>query len=115
MKVGMAILNLTRQDEIQEKIREIPKITGGYNFPDVGIVDLANLLGIDVVYVDLNINGKGYEGAIQYKDKNDKSKGARVFINSESPSHRQRFTLAHEIGHFLLHNGARNRSLCQKS
>lgn len=109
MGVDMARLSIERQKEIDKIISEIPKKTGGFNYPEVGIVDLAKLLGLKVGFVDMNLTADTkYSGAIKYNTDN-KDDGAIIFVEDSEPSVRKKFTIAHEIGHFLLHDGARNR------
>ena len=97
MGVYMARLSRERQKEIDKVISEIPKKTGGLNYPKVGIVDLAKLLGLKVGFVDMNLTkDTKYSGAIRYNTDN-KDDGAIIFVED------------YEIGHFLLHDGARNR------
>ncbi len=42
-------------------------------------------------------------GAIAYPESGE----IRIFINKDLPPARKTFTLAHEFGHFILHNGER--------
>lgn len=105
----MARLSIEKQREIDKIISEIPQKTGGFNYPEVGVVDLAKLLGLKVGFVDMNLTkDTNYSGAIRYNTKN-KEDGAIIFIEDSEPSVRKKFTIAHEIGHFLLHEGAKNR------
>src|SRR5205823_4332381 len=66
----------------------------------VDVVGLASAYGLKVWEVDLpnNISGK-----IQKDGKHGGPSGYSVLINSNDASSRKRFTVAHEIGHFLLH------------
>ena len=52
--------------------------------------------------------GNNISGAILYEDEKDK-KNPTIYINSENPTTRRRFTLAHELGHLFLHNGKKLR------
>lgn len=70
-----------------------------------GITDLNSKIDIDAIASHLGI-------IVEYKDpKDDTISGAIhrelnrtvIYINSEQPPNRQRFTLAHELGHFILH------------
>ena len=63
-------------------------------FPD-GLERLIEILGITVEAEDLSVDGWCYQTP-------DGSRFVR--LNKSSPSTRQRFTLAHEIAHFLLIN-----------
>lgn len=62
----------------------------------VNIIGLANALGISVYGIDIdNDNLSGYIA----KDKD----GYYICVNRKHPATRQQFTIAHEIGHFILH------------
>jgi Zn-dependent peptidase ImmA (M78 family) len=63
----------------------------------VPVVELAISLGVDLRY-------ESYEGEVSgmlYR----RDDGAVIGVNSMHAPTRQRFTIAHEIGHFLLHKG----------
>ena len=60
----------------------------------VPVEDVATALGIRVLIVP----DPGWEGACASEEKR-----AFIWIREESPRVRQRFTLAHEIGHIILH------------
>lgn len=62
----------------------------------VDVIDLARRLGIDVYAIDL----KDGNGCIRYKKDTD---SFYIVVNSGHPVTRQRFTIAHEIGHYLKH------------
>ncbi len=62
----------------------------------VDVEELAKALGIEVNYAHL---GNDVSGMIErIKDKN-----YLITINADDPKTRQRFTLAHELGHFVYH------------
>lgn len=59
---------------------------------------IAEHLGIEIHY-------EPFEGEISGCLLRDKDGGAIIGINSTHHEHRQRFTIAHEIGHYILHKG----------
>lgn len=63
---------------------------------------LANELGIAVFKTPMNPE---ISGLIQPSEQTLASSGYEIKLNKFESSERQRFTLAHEIGHFLLHKG----------
>ena len=65
----------------------------------VRLDDLANRLGLNVIY-DATLSDD-VSGKIE-REPNTKS-GYLITINSKHHRRRQRFTLAHEIGHYILH------------
>jgi Zn-dependent peptidase ImmA (M78 family) len=63
----------------------------------VPVEQVARRLGAEVVY-------RAFEGDVSgmvYRNDNEKVIG----VNSSHPPNRQRFTVAHEIGHLVLHKG----------
>ena len=67
----------------------------GHKFP-INIVQLCSTLGIDLVFSD-KLHNDGYIYC---------NGGTRIiFINSKIlNTHRKKFIIAHEIGHYMLHN-----------
>lgn len=64
-------------------------------------IPLAHDLGMNVYKVndwDDNISGK-----IQKDDDLGGESGYAIFVNGRHPEQRRRFTIAHEIAHFILH------------
>ncbi len=64
----------------------------------VDVIKLAKTLGLDVFPEDLADANSGY-----LKATDD---GAFIVVNKNHPSTRQRFTVAHEISHFVEHRDA---------
>ncbi len=56
-------------------------------------------LGINIIRTIFEV---GYHG---YYDPRTKT----IFVNKRDPASRQRFTVAHELGHYILHKGTNNR------
>jgi len=67
-----------------------------YKVP-VDIVGIAKAYGISVYEGELN---NEISGAIRYDSKNNKFE---ILINKNNAKSRQRFTIAHELGHYFLH------------
>lgn len=60
-------------------------------------------LGINVLYSDmkdLERDGKTVSGFARVSPENGRPE---IVINGNEPSYRQRFTIAHELGHIILH------------
>jgi Zn-dependent peptidase ImmA (M78 family) len=68
----------------------------GIDQPPVPIKEIAEAIGLTVHFKDFE--GNNISGFL-YRDKESDIIG----VNSSHPSTRQRFTIAHEIGHFILH------------
>lgn len=69
----------------------------------VGPTDLvaaANIFGLSIYSCEL---AEGVSGMIVRDDDEDAPSGFSIFVDRNEPSARQRFTAAHEIGHFVHH------------
>lgn len=62
----------------------------------IDIIDIANSLGIDV-YQTTDVH---YPSLIAYDNQEQKYE---IYVNANEPRTRQRFSIAHEIAHFILH------------
>jgi Zn-dependent peptidase ImmA (M78 family) len=82
-----------------------------YTFP-VPILEIADKLGYDVFYFDVNQTNRHISGAVIYGK--DGSRG-NILINPEEPESRKNFTLAHEIGHIVLNHNDDGRIVDQRS
>lgn len=69
---------------------------------EVDVEKIASILDIDIIEGEFRAeDGKKISGLIKMSGKNGKPV---IAINSKEPPQRKRFTLAHEIGHFILHS-----------
>lgn len=68
----------------------------------IDVIALADTFGIDI-YPDNDHNHTDdeFHACIEYDKKSDKYK---IFVNPDQPLERQRFSIAHELAHFVLHN-----------
>ena len=66
--------------------------------PPIDPVEVANNLGLSVVQIDMS-SSKDYYDVAGYIDLESN----KIIINKDQTSARKSFTVAHEIGHFLLH------------
>ncbi len=73
----------------------------------VPIVDIVNALGFKIYTQDLPENVGGYI-AIGDKAIDKTGHDKIIVVNNNSKYNRQRFTLAHELGHYLLDPNARD-------
>ena len=64
--------------------------------PEVNVTGIAQNMGISIIYHDLNDKESGMLVV------NDEDK-AVIVVNENHSAVRQRFTIAHELGHYLLH------------
>lgn len=66
----------------------------------VHVGEVAQAFGLRVFTSDLP---EGISGALFHNPKYETDSGYVIFVNKDEVIVRQRFTAAHEIGHFLLH------------
>ncbi len=83
-----------KQDEIAQETKRLLISSSLYRLP-VDVDALAKSLGIEVTYSSLEDD---YSGLLVIRNGT-----AAAYINSSHHPNRQRFSLAHEIGHFVLH------------
>ena len=67
----------------------------------VVILPLAKELGLKVFYVD-DWDANGLSGMIKADDRSGDS-GYSIYVNGKHGANRKRFTIAHEIAHYILH------------
>ena len=87
-----------RRNDIEraaQKLLEANEVTRA----PIPVQELANTLNIDVRYSEASEDVSG--ALIRDADS------AVIAVNSAQHENRQRFTIAHELGHFLLHRGTK--------
>lgn len=70
----------------------------------VPVERIASSLEIGISKEDLDEDLTREGGISGFLYRNQKSRRAVIGVNSSHPKSRQRFTIAHELGHFLLHD-----------
>lgn len=72
--------------------------TFGVDSPPIPLTDIVAAHGLNIVYADFSAvkNGNKIAGFLDFD-------AHKIYVNKDDPSNRQRFTIAHELGHFLLH------------
>jgi len=70
----------------------------GVDSPPIPLTDIVSAYGLNIVYADFSPLTKGNEiaGFIDFEKK-------KIFVNKDDSPNRQRFTIAHELGHYILH------------
>ena len=84
------------KERLEELTSEILLKYDMYKIP-ANILKIAEYNEIDVFKTDL---GKDISGAIKYNSTDNKF---AILLNAKESEERQRFTLAHELGHYFLH------------
>ncbi|HVZ80512.1 MAG TPA: ImmA/IrrE family metallo-endopeptidase [bacterium] len=92
----MAVSKNETQEQITKRVEKLLKMAGISRLP-VDVEKVASQLGVDIKYQ--SYDGKFSGVLIRHGDR------ATIGVNSQHHPNRQRFTIAHEIGHYLLHQG----------
>lgn len=85
-----------KKDYLEELTSDILLQSDMYKLP-VGVIKIANDCGIEVYEKDM---GNDISGKITY-DKTNKE--FYITVNKNNSKERQRFSVAHELGHYFLH------------
>ena len=102
----MAWLSADRTAEIDQKIEELyKKMEIPDRYPDVSLVEIVEKNGLKVFKRDFGDHSGSIMGAIDFK--HNKSKPV-IYINKYKHPNNQRFTLAHELGHYVLEHRDQN-------
>lgn len=70
----------------------------GYVLPPVDPEAIAETLGVRVLYADFGAHKEMISGLIQFQNDS-----ATILINAAESANRKTFTIAHELGHFMMH------------
>ena len=71
-------------------------LTGIYSSPPIPPLDIAKENGVNVLFVDFGKHAETVSGLVDFPN-------ARLYVNGRDEFERQSFTIAHELGHWLLH------------
>lgn len=102
---GGSQIRFWTDEELDVKAEELRTAVGHTG----GIVDLAKVcqqIGVELIFSEREVNVESGEAILGSANFD----GKRIDINHHSNKHRERFTIAHEIGHFVLGHGAVLRS-----
>lgn len=91
------------KNKIVEKVMKICELHNINTYP-VPIVELCNYYGIKVFTEYLKNDVSGFIVA-QKENYKDYGTNRVIVVNSFDSAARQRFTIAHELGHYILHKG----------
>ena len=76
--------------------QEADKLTKNYSKPPIPVRRIAEDSGIDVVFADFGKHSDSVAGFCDFSR-------AKLFVNRLDKTDRQSFTIAHELGHWILH------------
>jgi len=87
-----------RQEEIDHAIDQLLQETG-LQYPEDTLLDIVKKKGIQVYITDFEDQANEVSGIIKYPNGDEPA----IYLNKDNAKTRLTFTLAHELGHFLLH------------
>lgn len=76
--------------------REAAKLTKHFTTPPIPVLEIAEDCGVNVVFDSFGKQGERVSGVCDFRSR-------RIYVNSNDNFVRQRFTIAHELGHWMLH------------
>lgn len=71
-------------------------LTRDYSTPPIPVHEIAERSGVNVVFEDFGTHSESVSGFCDFAN-------ARLYVNKDDLPERQSFTMAHELGHWLLH------------
>lgn len=102
----MPYLNIEKQTNIEKLVDQV-RLDTGLSYPENGLLEIADRLGVEVVSAALpDFKGKKVKGFIRWNDEGEYK--AKIYLNANQSDTTKTFTLAHELGHFLLHKDVHN-------
>lgn len=90
---------LVRADDyprISLAIQEADKLSSRYAAPPIPVREIAEESGVDVIFSSFGAVGEKVAGFCDFQAK-------KLYVNSNDIITRQKFTMAHELGHWILH------------
>lgn len=99
MKKGYEMANLTVNiypKDVIEQIAELILQQFNVDPENIEVIEIARKFGLNVYGADLDNTLSGFIKRVNGVNN--------IYVNNNHAGTRQRFTVAHEIGHFVLHN-----------
>src|SRR5690606_28199437 len=75
------------------------RLTQDYSAPPIPVHEIAENNGVNVVFADFGEHSEKVSGFCDFNAR-------RLYVNADDTTERQSFTIAHELGHWLLHREA---------
>lgn len=77
-------------------IQEADRLTADYSTPPIPVFEIAECAGVNVVFADFKSHGDKVAGFCDFQSE-------KLYVNRLDPPNRKQFTIAHELGHWILH------------
>lgn len=93
--IASALQTLTspRWREVERKANELSQL---YSAPPIPALEIAERSGVDVVFADFGKSAEKVAGFCDFA-------AAKLYVNAADITTRQTFTIAHELGHWIMH------------
>ena len=78
--------------------RTANEMTNEYSTPPIPVLEIAERSGVNVVFETFGSHSESVSGFCDFEN-------SRLYVNAQDLPERQSFTMAHELGHWLLHRG----------
>ena len=89
-------INSMTTQQSKDIVTKAEHLANRYSVPPIPVLEIAEREGIDVVLVDIDQHEKTVAGFVDFA-------GSRMFINNALSNEQKAETMAHELGHWLLH------------
>lgn len=76
--------------------RKAEELTAPYSSPPIPALEIAESQGVNVIFATFGDNNDAVAGFCDFRS-------ARLYVNADDITERQTFTIAHELGHWVLH------------
>jgi Zn-dependent peptidase ImmA (M78 family) len=76
--------------------RTAEDLSSPYSAPPIPVLEIAEQNGVNVVFANFGSNAEKVAGLCDFEN-------ARIYVNEDETAERQSFTIAHELGHWMLH------------
>ena len=93
MTLTLDRLAAPRWNMVRQKAEELTEI---YTAPPIPALEIAERQGVDVVFADFGTTSDKVAGFCDFES-------GKIYVNADDMVERQTFTIAHELGHWLLH------------
>ena len=92
----MSALQDLIKPRFSEARRKAEELTAPFSAPPIPVLEIAESVGVDVVFAGFGEAGEKVAGFCDFKAQ-------KLYVNAHDPMPRQMFTMAHELGHWVLH------------
>lgn len=87
---------MARRPNYTAAIRAADELTVSYSEPPIPVLEIADRCGVKVIFADFDKFRREVAGLCDFR-------ASEILVNREDATTRQMFTIAHELGHWVLH------------